>query len=725
MTFTEAAIEVLRLTGKPLHYKKITELAIQKNLLSHVGKTPEVTMSSRLATLVKKEAADSLVIKVKPGVFGLRDFGREVIEAAAAELPDDPSAAAEEESLEVAEVVEPGEEAGEAAEAVEGADAAAPAEAAAAPAKKASKPLPGSDVFPEEEDDDEPILGGLDKDEKQGPGGDKSLAGDGGRRRRRRRRRGGVDGVEGGPEPVRAESPAERPARVERPDRGERPARADRPDRGERPDRIDRPDRAERPDRLDRGPREDRLREEPMRGDPNREHADGELVGKDLADAVYAVVSALDRQPQPLARVAEQLVRRGRLAGDPVMLIPTIAAAIRADIARREAETVRPRFRMTLGRVTLTDWSLPSEAVRFEQDAVRAADRQREQVRQAFLRRVRELPGAGFAELLATWLNVEGVVALRAVRRPGAQPGELHLAGTLKRGHDETRLAIVARRDGREIGRERVIEVRGSLHHYGSASAGWLITTGQVLSGAREEAAVPGTAPVACFDGVGLARAMERLGVGLRRHVVPLTTLDLDLLDTLQGNAPASRVEERPRDDVRREGREPGREPRDVRDGGPREPRDGGRRDRHSRREEREARELAQGETQVADATDRVPGTPEEEEARAAALAAAAAAGDPADAGAPPDDLRERETQPDLATVAREADLDEGDDDDDDDEPLLPAAASDDAEEADDDDDETPGDPDESDGDADDADADDGDDDDDDDDDDAEEEPPV
>jgi hypothetical protein len=587
MTFTEAAIEVLRLTGKPLHYKKITELAIQKNLLSHVGKTPEVTMSSRLATLVKKEAADSLIIKVKPGVFGLRDFGREVIEAAAAELPDDPNAAAEEASHEALDAGEPSEEPADTTEASAEAGA---AEAAEKPAKKPSKPLPGSDVFPEEDDDDEPILGSLDKDEKAAQGADKAGGGDGGRRRRRRRRRGGPEGVEGGAESPRVESAAERPARLERPERGPREERAPREDRGLREDRV-RDDRARddrarddraRDDRArdDRGPREERLREEPLRGDPNREHVDGELVGKDLADAVFTVMAGLERQPQTLARVAEQLVRRGRLAGDPVMLVPTIAAAVRADIARREADTVRPRFRIVLGRVTLTDWSLPGEAVRFEQDAVRSADRQREQVRQAFLRRVRELPGAGFAELLATWLNVEGVVALRAVRRPGAQPGELHLAGTLKRGHDETRLAIIARRDGREIGRERVIEIRGALHHYGSASAGWLITTGQVLSGAREEAAVPGTAPVACFDGVGLARAMERVGVGLRRHVVPLTTLDLDLLDNLQGNAPPQpRAEERPRDE-RREGRE-GRE--------------GGRRERFGRRDERDARELPQG----------------------------------------------------------------------------------------------------------------------------------
>src|SRR5690242_8225579 len=73
MTFTEAALEVLRSAGEPLHYKKITELAIARNLLSHVGKTPEVTMSSRLATLVKKDRGQAAIVKVRPGVFAVRE----------------------------------------------------------------------------------------------------------------------------------------------------------------------------------------------------------------------------------------------------------------------------------------------------------------------------------------------------------------------------------------------------------------------------------------------------------------------------------------------------------------------------------------------------------------------------------------------------------------------------------------------------------------------------
>ena len=85
MTFTEAAEAVLRKLGKPLHYKKITQIAIEQNLLSHVGKTPEVTMSTRLATLAKKDRGEAAIVRIKPGIFGLRDWGPEAANAVADE----------------------------------------------------------------------------------------------------------------------------------------------------------------------------------------------------------------------------------------------------------------------------------------------------------------------------------------------------------------------------------------------------------------------------------------------------------------------------------------------------------------------------------------------------------------------------------------------------------------------------------------------------------------
>src|SRR6185503_6235149 len=80
MTFTEAAAQVLRLVGKPLHYKEITDVAIEKNLLSHVGKSPEVTMGARLAALVKKGDKENPLVRIKPGVFALREWDQATID---------------------------------------------------------------------------------------------------------------------------------------------------------------------------------------------------------------------------------------------------------------------------------------------------------------------------------------------------------------------------------------------------------------------------------------------------------------------------------------------------------------------------------------------------------------------------------------------------------------------------------------------------------------------
>ncbi|HJL23363.1 MAG TPA: HTH domain-containing protein, partial [Polyangiaceae bacterium LLY-WYZ-15_(1-7)] len=201
MTFTEAAVEVLRLVAKPLHYKKITEIAIERNLLSHVGKTPEVTMSSRLATMVRKDRGEAPIIKVKPGVFGLREFSKEVLDAAQHEsghdyeLPKEPADAKGE-----AKGDESAQKKGDAGKGDAGkGDAESSAEKGdddekkKAEAKESPK-LPGAEMFPEEEDDDEPILAKI----ESGGGDDDDEPKRRGKRRRRRRRKDDDDKRSGG-----------------------------------------------------------------------------------------------------------------------------------------------------------------------------------------------------------------------------------------------------------------------------------------------------------------------------------------------------------------------------------------------------------------------------------------------------------------------------------------------------------------------------------------------
>src|ERR1700722_15844526 len=208
MTFTEAAAEVLRLSGKPMHYKEITELAIEKNLLSHVGKSPEVTMGARLAALLKKEDKTNPIVRVKPGVFALRDWSDKKGKRAHAEEAE---AAADDESMEVnALEVEAATREAPAPEfdSDDGPDSSR-SEVSGEDALRANLAASGAELFDDEEDDDQPILAppgsAQPASSGQGQGQGDPLGADGGRRRRRRRRRGrgGADGMDRGPLPGR------------------------------------------------------------------------------------------------------------------------------------------------------------------------------------------------------------------------------------------------------------------------------------------------------------------------------------------------------------------------------------------------------------------------------------------------------------------------------------------------------------------------------------------
>ncbi|WP_437791003.1 HTH domain-containing protein [Sorangium sp. So ce693] len=638
MTFTDAAAEVLRLIGRPLHYKEITDIAIEKNLLSHVGKSPEVTMGARLAATLKKDTADNPLVRVKPGVFALREWDEKTIksgldgkkakrggkpEAAKArkdeEQPTLFDAGADDDAAEESELGAPAElevesgaveveggaanEAAQAAPAIDdededdedvvagatsaaglnGVDIAAAREPVPPPTPSSPRAAsayvdeeegelddaepPGPDeamraeavagaaeLFDEEDDDDQPILGGEDR-AAPGSSGEQGE----GRRRRRRRRRGrgtaeanpSTGGLpsyvatpvfearrENGREPPRSD----RTERFDRPERGERTDRAERTDRTERTDRVERTDRAERIDRADRP---DSFGAEPVYRGPQvieltggEGHALDDLAGRDLADAVAGILSTFDRNAGAvsLRQIAETAQRRGRLAGDVQLVQSQVAAAVRADNARRTAAGQRPRFRFAGGRIALTDWLLPGDLARLEQEALAAVERYRDAARRAFVRKLSELPGHAFVEICVLALERIGIGQLRAVRRAGAPGGESHFSGALRTAGDEIKLALVIRRDGREVGRERVTELRGSLHHYGPATAGWILTAGQMLSGAREEAAIVGTAPISLFDGLAVARLCEDNDVAVLRARLPVAIPDVDLLEALRAS---------------------------------------------------------------------------------------------------------------------------------------------------------------------------------------------
>ncbi len=523
MTFTEAAAEVLRLAGKPLHYKEITELAIEKNLLSHVGKSPEVTMGARLAALLKKDDKTIPLVRVKPGVFALREWSEKKGRRgkAAAEDTSVESESAEVNALEL-EAPEPARAAPSGANLGEGDDADDQPIVSGEDALRADLHASGADLFDDEEDDDQPILA-MPGAAAAAPGAEGALDANGRRRRRRRRR--GRGGREGEFAPVAGRDgapPQASPAQLQFEGESVEAPR----------DPLAPPPRPQIRDRQ-------QIMGGGMPTGIEVALTDGEeLAGKELADAALVVFTGFDRNGGPIAirTVVEALMRRGRLVGDPNAAATQLSASLRADNLRRQAQGQRARFRFAQAqRVAPTEWALGPDVARLEQELNAAADRYREATRRAFLRRVQELPGHAFTELALLALERVGMTSLKAVRRAGAAGGEGHFSAVHKTGTDEIRTAIVVRKDGRELGRERVSDLRGALHHYGSATAGWLVTTGQVLSGAREEAAAPGAAPIALFDGMAFCKLLEDHDVAVLRTRIAVAVPDFELLEMLRG----------------------------------------------------------------------------------------------------------------------------------------------------------------------------------------------
>ncbi len=74
MNVLNAAIQVLKEAGKPLHAKEVSERIIEAGLWQTTGKMPAATVSARLYSDIKKSGDDSVFVKVAPQTFALRDI---------------------------------------------------------------------------------------------------------------------------------------------------------------------------------------------------------------------------------------------------------------------------------------------------------------------------------------------------------------------------------------------------------------------------------------------------------------------------------------------------------------------------------------------------------------------------------------------------------------------------------------------------------------------------
>lgn len=360
MTFLEAAVEVLRRTGRPLPVRDISALAIRHKLLTHVGRDPEGTMKARLEAELGRPPALARVTAIRPDVFTLTE--------AAASVPSPP-------------------------------EPSPPPEASAAPPsrrRRRTRPIPASSdpatATLAAEPASEPAAG-LPADPETPPGaGATAEAGE--TRSRRRRRRGGRrskrkgQAAEAGAQPANAVAPGgptPRPAAVAAP--------APAPVRARAPEAPPQPAPA---------------------AAPSQAQSSGRPEIRSLADAAHRILRDHgDRRPVHYRQIAEMALKRKLVPPDLSDPRRAMKIALLDDLRSRRARGLRPRFYGEAGGLfALAGGRLDGWLLEAEERVGSAARALGDATKKALIARLKELPIDG----------VEQLVRRAFARRSGAEP---------------------------------------------------------------------------------------------------------------------------------------------------------------------------------------------------------------------------------------------------------------------------------------------------------------
>lgn len=475
MTFYEAAVEVLRVVGRPLHYKKITEIAIKRGLLSHIGKTPELTMGSLLNQAVRKDDGAASVLRTRPGVFALRNWNiapargvseQDLVRALGLEVED-------EADLEVEDVASP----------------VAPVEEVAERAEEAPS-------------------GVVEEPER--------------RRRRRRRRRPGVNGEEA----------EEGSGLLEEDGEGWGGEGAE----GFPAEMIVALGESIAQELM--GPLEAEVQafaveaeEAPLQGDGALWAAEPPLELHGIAQAAWRVLQSAPPRLWGEAELGEVVFGQRMVRFHTLDREAAIRAALVTDNHQRARRGQRALFsNAQAGRWGLTAWGMEEASLQREREIMLLALGLQRDAEEALGGLLRRLNRAGLEHLTLLLLDRLGYRDLKVSKRLG--DGGVVFTGRLVRGLSDTRVAVCLAGGERPLGEPQVSSLRGTLHHY-AASEGVIIALGEVTREAIEESRATNLARITLLDQAHFVGMLLEEGLGVQSHAVSLSFVDSAFFEAL------------------------------------------------------------------------------------------------------------------------------------------------------------------------------------------------
>jgi Restriction endonuclease len=227
--------------------------------------------------------------------------------------------------------------------------------------------------------------------------------------------------------------------------------------------------------------------------------------------------------------IVDTAVKR-RLVDDktaPADLVRVARAALARELRERDTEGLRPRVRaLGGGHYATVDRKLDPELAQAEKELADRAARLRDATRAAVRRRLGRMAPAAFEALGRTLCDKLGVTGLELVRRG---EGVTYWGGTRPSGVATVRTLVAFRPGEGEVNRRAIGELRAGLAAKGY-DEGLLFAAGRPNGEALAELKNGG---VTLYDGAALAQLLIKHGLGVRRVVMPVDYLDLELFTEL------------------------------------------------------------------------------------------------------------------------------------------------------------------------------------------------
>jgi hypothetical protein len=520
MTFLEAALEILKRERKPLHYKELTEKAMERKLLTFVGRTPEVTMQTQLTGAVKK-APGAPFVRVKPGVFGLLRYPEQAPEP---EVEAKPEPAEE-------KAAEPGEARGKRRrrggrgrrrERRPGDETRPESRTDEAPAKEEpsaaeADPQGAQGMLDEQDGAEEPDVGNLSAEARAAALAETGV-------------------LEGDIEEDDSEADTETAAVAAEQDE-------DEPDEGEESEAGgDAEVATEAAGLSSEGEPTPAPVETPSapasstsgaQGGSSAGEPQGQGGGRRVMSPVDAAIEVLRGQSPGrgvhVRQIADSAVRRRLIHGEPNEAWRVMRAALASEPKERLRAGLRPRIKSAGSGLFALARRVPDadlEKAEFVFGEARRALRERTIA--AVEQRLADLPPASFEALARVILQREGFGPATFVKRV---EGTIYVEALRGRGFRPSKCLVALRPGASAAGRRALGELRAGIRARGQ-DEGLLILAGRLADDAIAEWKQSGQ-PVEVVDGPALAETCVRHGLGVISSPVTVDLVDADFFAEL------------------------------------------------------------------------------------------------------------------------------------------------------------------------------------------------